>query len=298
MKTKKLVALVLVVVLAITSIVGTTLAYFKDTDEAKNTFTFGNVKIEQNEYQRTENGDQLENGLYKFEQNQVIFPAVLSKLDKKPITVDGYTFEIRELAGNYQDKIVNVKNTGNMDAYVRVIIAIPSMNGNDNDKDATFNPFHWNYLDAADNSKAKGTGWDWNGSNDAVVDQEAYLTDMVLNGKEYDVFVATYNKAVPAGGFTMPAMAGFYLHNTVGYEDIDTDDVEGEVYFYVNKAGKKVSLSKWLTPDEDGMVTADILVATQACQTEGFTDAWEALDAAFGAITATNNPWGTFTPVA
>ena len=46
MKTKKLVALVLVAVLAITSVVGTTLAYFTDSKEATNTFTVGDVKIE------------------------------------------------------------------------------------------------------------------------------------------------------------------------------------------------------------------------------------------------------------
>lgn len=46
MKTKKLVALVLVAVLAITSVVGTTLAYFIDNDDkVENTFTVGNVEI-------------------------------------------------------------------------------------------------------------------------------------------------------------------------------------------------------------------------------------------------------------
>ena len=43
---KKILALALVVVLAVTAVTGATLAYFTDTDEATNTFTVGNVSIE------------------------------------------------------------------------------------------------------------------------------------------------------------------------------------------------------------------------------------------------------------
>lgn len=43
---KKILALALVVVLAVTAVTGATLAYFTDTKEATNTFTVGNVKIE------------------------------------------------------------------------------------------------------------------------------------------------------------------------------------------------------------------------------------------------------------
>ena len=43
---KKIIALCLVVVLAVTAITGVTLAYFTDTDDATNTFTVGNVSID------------------------------------------------------------------------------------------------------------------------------------------------------------------------------------------------------------------------------------------------------------
>ena len=46
---KKILALCLVVVLAVTAITGVTLAYFTDTDKATNTFTVGNVDIELDE---------------------------------------------------------------------------------------------------------------------------------------------------------------------------------------------------------------------------------------------------------
>lgn len=43
---KKILALALVVVLAVTAVTGATLAYFTDDDAATNTFTVGNVQIE------------------------------------------------------------------------------------------------------------------------------------------------------------------------------------------------------------------------------------------------------------
>lgn len=43
---KKIVSLVVVLALAATALVGTTLAYFTDTDNAENVFTVGNVKID------------------------------------------------------------------------------------------------------------------------------------------------------------------------------------------------------------------------------------------------------------
>ncbi len=46
MMKKKLLSLCLVAVLALTAIIGTTLAYFTDTDEVKNEFTMGKVKID------------------------------------------------------------------------------------------------------------------------------------------------------------------------------------------------------------------------------------------------------------
>ena len=43
---KKILALCLVVVLAVTAVTSATLAYFSDTDAQKNTFTTGNVAID------------------------------------------------------------------------------------------------------------------------------------------------------------------------------------------------------------------------------------------------------------
>ncbi|MBE6038235.1 MAG: hypothetical protein E7218_03420 [Anaerofustis stercorihominis] len=303
---KKTMAIVLVVCLLATALVSGTLAYFTDTDEATNVFTMGNVQIVQNEQQRvlgeTEADTDHEctqiqgDGLETFEDNKVAFPAVLNKLQpKEDITVNGYDFTIRKLEGNYIDKIVNVYNTGSKDAYVRTIIAIPNMNGYDDSLDASENPFHWNYLDATDFED--GVGWDWNGSDDAdVAPQLDKVPDVTIGGKSYDIYVATYNEALAPGAFTSPSMVGFYLHDTVNYGE-HTEVVNGkeiyheEGYFFIKKDGSVKSLTDWIKADEDGIATLDILVATQAVQTEGFDDAWEALDEAFKDITKTNHPW-------
>ncbi|MBQ2960413.1 MAG: hypothetical protein IJE09_04230 [Oscillospiraceae bacterium] len=268
---KRIVALALVVLMLTVAVIGGTMAYFTDTDDATNTFTFGNVSIVQNEKNR--DGD-------TFEQNQVVYPAIHEKLTKGDVTVDGYTFKIRSLEGNYIDKIVNVTNDGTEEAYVRTIIAIPSINGYDDTANASNNPLHWNYLDASD---FNGTGWDWNGSNDAeVTSQKCYAQDVMIGGVAYDLYVATYNAEVAKDETTSPSMVGFYLDNRVNYDE--------NGYFQVVN-GERRDLSEYIKPDENGMVTMKILVASQACQTEGFADAWEALDKAFGAISATNNPW-------
>ena len=55
---KKILALCLVVVLAVTAVTGATLAYFTDDDAATNTFTVGNVQIDLTEPKWDENGSE------------------------------------------------------------------------------------------------------------------------------------------------------------------------------------------------------------------------------------------------
>ncbi len=93
---KKIIAFGLVVAMLAIAVVSGTLAYFTDSDEATNTFTVGNVKIQLVEQQYGEN-----NTLVAFENNKQLMPGVA------------------------QDKFVSVKNVGNNDAYVRVNVLIP-----------------------------------------------------------------------------------------------------------------------------------------------------------------------------
>lgn len=63
---KKIIALCLCVALAVVAIGGATLAYFTDTDEAKNTFTVGNVEIKLDETNVDDpQGDRVQENSYK-----------------------------------------------------------------------------------------------------------------------------------------------------------------------------------------------------------------------------------------
>ena len=106
---KKLTAIFLCVALVAIAIVGASLAYFTDTDQATNTFAVGNVKIELIEQQRGENG------LVPFEQNKKLYPIVGSAQGDK----DEYGMPI---AKNYVDKIVTIRTP-----VLRRLISVPTL---------------------------------------------------------------------------------------------------------------------------------------------------------------------------
>ena len=121
---KKILALCLVVVLAVTAVTGATLAYFTDTDEETNTFTVGGINIELIE--KNEDGTE-------FTQDQELMPGEENAI-VKDVTV----------------KNISTKN----DAYLWAEIWIPTAldAGETNAKD---NNLHWNnfntYKDENDN---------------------------------------------------------------------------------------------------------------------------------------------------
>lgn len=93
---KKILAFSLVISLLAIAVVGGTLAWFTDTDEATNTFTVGSVKIQQNE---------------DFEQKSQLLPIVNTDDPAQD--------------PNYVTKVVSVTNKGKNDAYIRTFIAVP-----------------------------------------------------------------------------------------------------------------------------------------------------------------------------
>ncbi len=117
---KKILSVCLVVCLAAIVIVSGTLAYFTDTDSAKNVMTTGKVDIIQNEKEFGEDG-----ALQDFTQEKPLFPMVDTRAEGADVVVDGY---FNPAMNNVVDKIVTVKNEAaegaiNQDAYVRTIIA-------------------------------------------------------------------------------------------------------------------------------------------------------------------------------
>lgn len=191
---KKILAVCLVLILAITAITGASLAYLQDTDTEDNIFTVGNVKID----------------LYEtFDESlSELMPSTGKDADGKVI--------------NAVEKEVYVYNEGKNDAYVRVHIAIPQILDNgDPNFDASQNVLHfnfskdsiadgkWNWTPALGEEGAVGYGSEWN----------FYTAE--IDGVWYNVYVVTYETPLAAGSSTIDAMNQVYLDGKVSNGDIE-----------------------------------------------------------------------------
>ena len=256
---KKIIALCLVVALAATAIVGGTLAYFTDTDDATNTFSVGNVKIDLIEQQRGKDG------LETFKQNKKLYPIVGSAQGEK----DEYGMPT---AKNYVDKMVTIKNTGSEKAYIRAYFAIPSALDNGYETfNAGLNVLHFNFGNKVENgvvTSTEGAEWIW------THESKWNYFETTIGGIKYNVYFADYYQAVDAGATTEQLISGVYLDKTFDIKD-------GKCYAF----GKEVTLDAgW------NWNNVSCPVFAIACQAEGFDNAADAMKAAFG---AQYNPWGT-----
>ena len=129
---KKIVSLCLVVALAATAVIGGTLAYFTDTEEAENVFTVGKVDVELIEsYVHRGAATAYENTADA--QGNHAYPDVASgeHTDEQVLSGAGeaYTKYLAAqtlMPGIHINKMPYVKNTGNTDAYVRIRVMIPA----------------------------------------------------------------------------------------------------------------------------------------------------------------------------
>ncbi len=200
---KKIVALCLVIAMAATAIVGGTLAYFTDTDDALNTFTAGGVAIDLHEANKEEN-PAIDEDYHEWLEDQVLMPG-----DNETNTIA---------------KRVYVENTGASDAYVRVHIAIPSILDDGAETfDASSNLLHFN---ASEDSYTDGL-WNWGtkvttGRTGFVGEGDTwnFYTVKIL-GIEYNVYVVTYETALAPEAVTVDAMHQVYLYKDVTNEDIE-----------------------------------------------------------------------------
>ena len=250
---KKILVLCLVVALAVTAVVGGTLAYFTDTDAKTNTFTTGKVDITLNE----------------------TFEEQTAKL----------------LPGKDIAKIVNVTNNEE-DAYVRLHIAFPAdtiyYGANDgvqeynnlvhfNQKYASLVAGEWNWTPTAAGATydAAHPGYPGNGTN-----YNTYTT--TIGGVEYRVFVVTYMTKLTEGATTKTdAMFNVYLDK---YADT-TDGVT-----YTAPANKDAGGYRTAAMSSN-LNNYKILIVSEGCQAEGFNDPYTALNTSFGVPSSTNNPW-------
>ncbi|MBQ8559229.1 MAG: hypothetical protein IJ439_04520 [Tyzzerella sp.] len=241
---KKITAICLVASLAIMAITGASLAYFTAEDTADNVFTMKGIKVEINE---------------EFEQGSELLPGL-------DINKDVY-----------------VTNTGSSDAYVRVHIAIPAALDDGDPSFAAMNNFlHFNFEKASvDDGEwswlpemSAGTGYRGNG----VGNWNYYTT--TIDGIEYAVYVVTYRTALEAGVQTATkALDKVYVDTSVDCEWVaDETHEDGGYYVYEDNKGNEVTLADISADGEN----VQIKVFAEAAQTATFTDAYDALNTAFG----------------
>lgn len=272
---KSTLIMVVSLVLALALGVGGTMAYLQDTDEDVNVMTLGSVYIEQHEYERVQNEDgtyemvtseKYGEGykLQEFTQGKPLYPAVGEVTDYGKIVAfdqlgEGASGSQAVLDGiqNAQDKFVLVENTGKSDAYVRTIFAFEM---------GTMEESRWDEIFMTSVASFTNNGdkpWKYTDIGTAVIDSNTYfLMEAVYTGAD----TRHVDGVLPAGEYTYCSLAQVYLKPEANNEDM-------------------VAL------DGNGNGTFDILVVSQAVQTQGFADAETALDTAFGDITVDNNPW-------
>lgn len=269
---KKILSIATCAAFAACAMIGGSLAYFTDTDNATNTFTVGNVTIDLIEQERgVKDGQQT---LVDFTQNKKLYPIVGSAQGEK----DSLGLPT---AKNYVDKVVTVKNTGSEAAYIRAYFAIPSALDDGYDTfNAGANVLHFNFgnkmVDGTPVS-TYGAEWQWKQAND-----KWNYFETTIGGIAYNVYFADYSTTVAAGATTEQFVQGVYLDKS--FDSKTVPDANGGKTTEYYAFGEKLTLDQgWNWNNVSCPVYA---VAVQA---EGFDNATAAIDAAFG---AQYNPWG------
>ena len=249
---KKITALCLCVALLAIAVVGASLAYFTDTDNATNTFAVGNVKIALIEQQKGENG------LEPFESGKTLLPGTSDK--------------------NAVSKIVTVENTGANDAWVWVDLKIPAyLVSNEYPTNESKNALHWNSYGCFNVEYNSGNYWGL-ATSDGIVgaDHKVTNTDMVavedglwydyqfvgketIDNTEYVVIRTKMQNELPAGKISLPCLAQVYMDWRVVTNEDGTQ--------FILPAGAPISIdASW-----------EIIVNAYAIQADGFNTVDEAI---------------------
>ena len=251
---KKLVALIMVLALALTTLVGGTLASFTDDDEEANVFTMGNVEIDLSE---------------SFAQYANLQPGV-------DVT-----------------KEVEVTNTGSNDAYVRVHIAVPAeldsfFNTDRNFLHVDFSEESVNYLQWSWRSEYKSDEVGY-----VEGDLNSYTTTIGGKPYNVYVvtYKSALGSGETTGTY---AIEKVYLDTAVNAtatkakDENNEDVVVSYTYFYNEAKDNAVTL----TVEEANNI--QIKIIAEGSQTAPFANAYEALNTTFGVPSAAANPWNNY----
>ena len=266
---KKLTAIFLCVALVAIAVVGASLAYFTDTDEATNTFTVGNVKIDliESRFHREGNDNSGDTSI----------PDPTNIASGMKYVTDGHKAftddEIKADAETYQNDYLAVKgenmvpgrgvakcpyviNTGANDAYIRIRVMVPSAANNDfvNVKAGGVITNQWcsTSFISGEFIDAKGGGWD---------NAPAIERNVEKDGMKYDVYTFTRTEPLKAG-----AMTEWNVWNFIG---INKDATSADV----QKAIEAGAITATETDGGAKTMTLNVLVQADAIQAEGFENA-------------------------
>lgn len=250
-------ALLLIVTIAVTG----TLAYenLSAEDWARQTTQTVTVKLVQEQHAYDNNGDLT--GLEEFDDQDVLVPLVHSA-QYDGINFDQYGMPV---ADGYVDQIVQVKNEGTADAYVRVIVAVPA--ALDDINDAGHNALHWNQGNRFMADGSFGSEKETNEAFDVITWK--FSETAMVEGVLCNIYIFTYSAPLSGGETTdAAAFVGFYL-------DKNVDIVNGHI---------------WLDGIDTGFTdeTVKIYVKAQAVQAYAMG---ESAQGAFAAAGMKDNPW-------
>ena len=266
---KKITALCLCVALLAVAVVGASLAYFTDTDNATNTFTVGNVKIDliESKFHREGNdnsGDtsipdptQTASGMKYVTDGHKAFTDAEIKADAETYMADYLAVKGENMVpGRGVAKCPYVVNTGANDAYIRIRVMVPSAANNDfvavKDGGVITNQWCSSCIGQGEFIDGKGGGW----NNAPAIDKASVTKD----GVTYDVYTFTRIQPLKAG-----AMTEWNVWNFIG---INKTATSADIQKAIDAGAIKV-----VETDGAKVMTLNVLVEADAIQAEGFADA-------------------------
>lgn len=275
---KKIALIVLSFVLVAGLAIGGSVAYLTDTKEDVNVMVMGDVEIAQHEYERVvengvwvtlldANGDPVvdkygytPDALQEFTQNKPLYPAVYDEGRGTLIWDDRNGSSAASGAGSHQQSWFEVGSSGSdqlFDDSIKNVMDKFVMVENTGAGDAYFRTLI--AVECPEGVDSKLIHVNKTSSSKYAWSDTIFVE---IDGVRYALFVATYQEKLTSGQTARPSFLQVFLDPAATMED----------YRAFNG-------------------TMEVIVLTQAVQTEGFSTPALALSAAFGDITETANPW-------
>ena len=207
---KKLWFWVLVVVITTAVSVIGTIAFLDDVEKDVNVVTIGNVVIDQLEYERVDpatNGDSAV--VQRYKNDHPLFPAVVDpgydwnakngKINWEQIGNQAFSsIWDPNTIENELDKVIIVRNKGNLPAYVRTVYAFEGGN------------LDWAAFRQQLRLNIDEVAWTW----------EWIETPVTIGDGNYFLAIATHNQPLKAGKFSEPSLSQVALDSEAGNETV------------------------------------------------------------------------------